>query len=180
MEFILPMIISFMLFIGFNVIIFLKCFKKVTPGTAVIRTGAGPTKVSMTSILVFPLIHKMSLVDISVKNIHLEFKDLITKDDKRVALKTQFQVRINPIYRDIQMVADYISPDKTFDKEYIKEVFEPKFIEAVKTVSPHFTFDEIVEDLCKFKMHILDVIGTDLNGYVLDDCSVFEVEIQDS
>ena len=49
------------------------------------------------------------------------------------------------------------------------ELFDAKFSEALKTVGKQFDLVELFVERDKFKLEILNVIGTDLNGYVLDD-----------
>jgi flotillin len=56
------------------------------------------------------------------------------------------------------------------------ELFDAKFSEALKTVGKRFDFVELYEERDKFKEEIIKVIGTDLNGYVLDDCAIDYLE----
>jgi hypothetical protein len=55
-------------------------------------------------------------------------------------------------------------------------LFNAKFSEALKTVGKHFDFTELYNQREQFKEQILKVIGTDLNGYVLDDCAIDYLE----
>ena len=55
-------------------------------------------------------------------------------------------------------------------------VFEPKFSEALKTVGKQFDFVELYNTREAFRNKILEVIGSDLNGYVLDDCAIDYLE----
>jgi flotillin len=56
------------------------------------------------------------------------------------------------------------------------ELFDAKFSEALKTVGKRFDFVELYNERDRFKEAILNVIGTDLNGYVLDDCAIDYLE----
>jgi flotillin len=62
------------------------------------------------------------------------------------------------------------------DQNALVELFDAKFSEALKTVGKRFDFVELYEERDKFKEEILKVIGTDLNGYVLDDCAIDYLE----
>jgi len=55
-------------------------------------------------------------------------------------------------------------------------LFEAKFSEALKTVGKNFEFVKLYTERDQFKEQILRVIGTDLNGYVLDDCAIDYLE----
>ncbi|MBU1538056.1 flotillin family protein, partial [Myxococcota bacterium] len=54
-----------------------------------------------------------------------------------------------------------------------------KFSEALKTVGKKFDFVQLYEERDKFKSEILQVIGRDLNGYVLDDAAIDYLEQTD-
>ncbi len=58
----------------------------------------------------------------------------------------------------------------------MRELFDAKFSEALKTVGKQFEFVELYDKREKFKDEILKVIGTDLNGYRLDDCAIDYLE----
>lgn len=123
----------------------------------------------------FPIVHSQSVVDIKSKEFTTQFINLLTKDDRRLQLKIQFKVSVSATSEDILMVAQTFGAQNTFDVEALRSFFEPQFIEAVKTTSPQFTIEEIEKNLAKFKEQILMVIGTDLNGYYLDDCAIYEI-----
>jgi hypothetical protein len=55
-------------------------------------------------------------------------------------------------------------------------LFDAKFSEALKTVGKQFDFIELYNSREQFKQEILRIIGTDLNGYVLDDCAIDYLE----
>ncbi len=58
------------------------------------------------------------------------------------------------------------------DHETLRELFSAKFSEALKTVGKHFEFVDLYTKREEFKDRSIQVIGTDLNGYVLDDCAI--------
>src|SRR5690606_21846630 len=53
------------------------------------------------------------------------------------------------------------------------------FSEALKTVGKKFDFIELYEARREFRDEILNIIGTDLNGYILDDCAIDYLEQTD-
>ena len=55
-------------------------------------------------------------------------------------------------------------------KETLEDLFEAKFSEALKTVGKKFgsSIHALYEARREFRDEIVDIIGTDLNGYTLD------------
>ena len=67
-----------------------KFFVKVEQGTALVRTGFGPTKVSFSGTSVIPIMHRQEFMDISVKRIEIYrhgSEGLICKDNVRADIK---------------------------------------------------------------------------------------------
>merc|ERR1711935_182316 len=58
----------------------------------------------------------------------------------------------------------------------LNSLFDAKFSEALKTVGKGFNFVDLYTEREEFKKGILKTIGTDLNGYVLDDCAIDYLE----
>ncbi|MDA7501740.1 hypothetical protein N8482_00535 [Chitinophagales bacterium] len=154
-------------------------YKKVPQGEVIVKTGAGGTKVITTGGFVYPFLHKMEIMDIRVKKIEIVrlAKDgLICKDNMRADIKVAFFLRVNEDEEDIKKVASTIGCERASDIETLNTLFEAKFSEALKTVGKRFDFVELYDSREKFKLEIIDVIGTDLNGYRLDDCAIDYLE----
>ncbi len=160
--------------IGF-IIVLVKTYKKAVQGQALVRTGSGGSKVSFSGIFVIPVLHKMEVMDITLKTIVIERsgKDgLICKDNMRADIKVAFFVRVNKTVEDVVQVAQSIGSERASDQPSLVELFDSKFSEALKTVGKQFEFVELYNSREKFKQEILNIIGTDLNGYILDDCAI--------
>ncbi|MBX2841837.1 MAG: flotillin family protein [Flammeovirgaceae bacterium] len=176
-------IISFLVVLGiiaFGILVFvLSCYKKIPQGKALVRTGYKGIKIAFNGINVVPVIHRMEMMDISLKSIEIqrEGKDgLICKDNLRADIKVVFFVRVNNNEEDVKKVAQAIGTDRASDTELLVNLFEAKFSEALKTVGKRFDFVELYASRENFKQEILNIIGTDLNGYVLDDCAIDYLE----
>jgi uncharacterized membrane protein YqiK len=87
-----------------------------------------------------------------------------------------FFIRVNKSVDDIVNVGQTIGCQRASDIHTLRELFEAKFSEALKTVGKKFEFIELYEARSEFRQEILDIIGTDLNGYVLDDCAIDYLE----
>jgi len=155
-------------------------YKKIPQGKAIVRTGVGGSKVAFNKgMYVIPVFHKMEIMDISIKKIEIgrmEHDGLICKDNIRADIKVAFFVRVNKSVEDVINVAQNLGCDRASDPETLKNIFEAKFSEALKTVGKKFEFIELYEARREFRDEILDIIGTDLNGYILDDCAIDYLE----
>jgi uncharacterized membrane protein YqiK len=154
-------------------------YKKVSQGRVLVRTGQGGVKIFFNAGMVIPILHKEEIMDISVKKLEISrmTKDgLICKDNMRADIKVAFFVRVNKSVQDIINVAQTIGCERASDHETLESLFEAKFSEALKSVGKKFEFIELYEARREFRNEIIDIIGTDLNGYVLDDCAIDYLE----
>ena len=180
MESILPIIgigigvLLFLIIVYFAIIAMF--YKKIPQGQALIRTGFGGTKVATDKgLYTVPVFHKTEIMDISVKKIQIErlaHEGLICKDNMRADIKVAFFVRVNNDIEYIKKVAQTIGVDRASKIATLEDLFEAKFSEALKTVGKKFDFIELYEARREFRDEIVNIIGTDLNGYTLEDCAI--------
>lgn len=157
----------------------ISMYKKIIQGKVIVRTGAGGTKVFYNAGLVVPVLHKMEIMDISVKKLDVErtgTNGLICKDNIRADIKVTFFIKINKSTTDIINVAQTIGCERASEVEVLRTLFDAKFSEALKTVGKKFDFIELYEARSEFRGEIISIIGTDLNGYILDDCAIDDLE----
>ena len=155
-------------------------YKKVPQGEALVRTGFKGTKVATDrGMYVVPVFHRVEIMDISVKKIQIERlgnDGLLCKDNMRADIKVAFFVRVNNEVEFIKKVAQTIGCERASHLQTLEELFEAKFSEALKTVGKKFQFIELYEARREFRDEIVDIIGTDLNGYTLEDCAIDYLE----
>ena len=155
-------------------------YKKIPQGEALVRTGFGGTKVaSDKGMYVVPVLHKVEVMDISVKKIEIERlqKDgLICKDNMRADIKVAFFVRVNKSKEAIIEVAQTIGCERASTIQTLNDLFEAKFSEGLKTVGKQFDFVSLYESRGEFRDAIINEIGRDLNGYTLEDCAIDYLE----
>lgn len=159
--------------------VYATLIRKVRKGTSLVRTGLGGTQVSFNSMWVVPLFHRVEEMDISVKRIEIDrsgHNGLICKDNMRADIKVVFFVRVNNADKDVLKVAEAIGCARASSETEIRNLFDAKFSEALKTVGKRFDFTELYEERDTFRNEIVKVIGTDLNGFVLDDCAIDHLE----
>ena len=170
-------IASLMIFVFIIIALF---YKKIPQGEALIKTGFGGTAVAFDKgMYVIPVLHKLEIMDISVKKIEinrLETDGLICKDNMRADIKVAFFVRVNKSKEAIIEVAQTIGCERASHIETLEELFEAKFSEALKTVGKKFEFVQLYESRSEFRDEIISEIGRDLNGYTLEDCAIDYLE----
>lgn len=157
-----------------------RTWRQVDQGHAMIvnKMGSEP-KVTFTGAIVLPIINKAEVMDLSVKTIEVSRsgKDgLICADNIRADIKVTFFVRVNKTIDDVLRVAQSIGCIRASQQNTLEELFLAKFSEALKTVGKGMEFEQLYTERARFKEQILDVIGKDLNGYVLDDAAIDYLE----
>lgn len=157
-----------------------RFYRKPGPEEAVVKTGLGGLQVvTGRGMVIIPVVQEAHMMDLSVKRILIsrDGEDgLICQDNMRADIKVTFFVRVNNQTEDIKTVAETIGPRRASEQNKLEELFEAKFSEALKTVGKNFDFVQLYTERDQFKEQILRVIGTDLNGYVLDDCAIDYLE----
>ncbi|MEM7557648.1 MAG: flotillin family protein [Planctomycetota bacterium] len=157
-----------------------RFYRKVGPDEAIVRTGMGKIKVvTGGGISVFPVIHHAEKMDLTLKSFEIAregAEGLICKDNIRADIRVAFFIRIDKTPEEMREVAQSIGCKRASSVETMKELFDAKFSEALKTVGKQFEFVELYDRREQFKDEILKVIGTDLNGYRLDDAAIDYLE----
>lgn len=157
-----------------------KFYRKVEQGKALIvnKMKAEP-EVTFTGATVLPIIHKAEVMDISVKTIEIDrrAKDgLICRDNIRADIKVTFFVRVNKTVEDVIKVAQSIGCARASDRETLEALFSAKFSEGLKTVGKQLDFVDLYTKRHEFRDAIINLIGRDLNGYVLEDAAIDYLE----
>ncbi|XQF93331.1 flotillin family protein [Pseudoalteromonas espejiana] len=157
-----------------------KFYRKVEQGQAlIINKMKNEPDVTTTGGIVYPVIHKMEVMDISTKRMVLERKDkggLICKDNIRADIAITFYIRVNENKDDILRVAKHVGCARASEHETLQELFEAKFSEALKTVGKRMDFVELFTHRNEFRDNIKEVIGQDLSGYTLEDVAIDYLE----
>lgn len=175
-EIIIPTIVFSILALVALLFAMSRFYRKVGPEEALVKTGWGGMKVvSGGGMWVVPVAHRVEHMDLSLKRIEIarrEKSGLICKDNVRADIEVAFFVRVNNATQDILQVAQALGCQRASEKQALVELFDAKFSEALKTVGKHFDFVDLYTERDQFKEEILKHIGTDLNGYILDDCAI--------
>lgn len=156
-----------------------RLFYKVEQGKALIISKINRVDVTFTGAVVLPVFHKSELMDISVKTIEIARtgrEGLICRDNIRADIRITFFVRVNKTAEDVVKVAQAIGTARASDQETLQELFNAKFSEALKTVGKQLDFVDLYTQRDQFRDQIIQIIGTDLNGYSLEDAAIDYLE----
>ncbi|MBX5482197.1 MAG: hypothetical protein IRZ16_10240 [Myxococcaceae bacterium] len=156
-----------------------KLYRKVDQGKALIINGVRDVKVTFNGGLVLPVIHRAEVMDISLKTIEIDRRGkegLICQDNIRADIKVAFFVRVNKTEEDVLKVAQSIGCARASDPKTLEDLFVAKFSEALKTVGKRMDFEDLYKSRDHFKDQIVEVIGKDLNGYMLEDVAIDYLE----
>ncbi|PPK96721.1 SPFH domain/Band 7 family protein [Nonlabens xylanidelens] len=184
MQQILPIIITalgiLVFFITVYFIIIALFFHKEKQGQALVRTGLGGTKVAINGgIYSIPIFHQLETIDISMKKIQIDClskESAISKDNLRTDVKAVFLIRVKYEVESIAKVALTIGAGKIRNTESLKDMFQAKFSEALKSTIRKFEFTELLDNRKELCNQTLILIGTDLHGFTIEDCAIDYIE----
>ncbi|MEM9132455.1 MAG: flotillin family protein [Actinomycetota bacterium] len=156
-----------------------RLYRKVPQGKALVVSTVRNVQVSFVGRVVFPIIHKAEIMDMTVKTMTVERNGalgLVCADNIRADIRVYFYVRVNKTQSDVIQVAQAIGCERASDPALLAELFDAKFNEALKTVGMQMEFQELYNQRQRFRDAVIEIIGSDLNGYVLDDVAIDEIE----
>lgn len=155
------------------------CIRKIEPGHAGVTTGLRGLKVSFDWMLRFPLVENYHIVDISVKKLEIQRRGkdgLVCRDNIRADIIVAFYIRVEATEESVRKVAQMLTPERVSDIEKLRELFEAKFSEALKTAGKQMEFHELFTERLKFRDQIQNTIGKDLDGFLLQDVAIDYLE----
>lgn len=160
--------------------LFKSFYVKVEQGTAlIVNDMSSQPKVHFTGALVYPIIYKKEMMKISLITLEVDRRGsdgLICKDNMRADITVAFYLRVNETPEDVLKVAKSIGAGRASDRDAVYDLFAAKFSEALKTVGKQIDFVQLFENRQEFRDKIVEVIGDDLNGYILEDVAIDYLE----
>jgi len=155
------------------------CLKTAAPEEALVVTMPRGRKVSFTTIVVMPVVHTLDRVSLREHAIPIERRGdtaLRTGDDQAVELVATFRVRVNRTTEDVLRALGTMGP-RTGDLDALRERFTPTFTHALEAVGRELDARAIDRDREAFRHRVLEVVGSDLDGFVLADLAVTGVRV---
>jgi len=157
-----------------------KFYYKVEQGTAlIINTRKSTPKVTFTGGWVWPIVNIKELMKISLITLEVDRRGkdgLICRDNMRADIAVAFYLRVNETEQDVLRVAKAVGTQRASDTQAVYDLFAAKFSEALKTVGKKIDFVDLFEDRQRFRDAIVEAIGSDLNGYSLEDVAIDYLE----
>ncbi|OLQ74871.1 peptidase [Photobacterium proteolyticum] len=163
-------------------------YRKVrNEGEALIINGVDRTRASLTGTFVWPVVNRAEYMDITRKKISVvrsgrkdqegeEYEGLHCKDNIRADLKVDFYIGVNHEEDDIIRVAKLFTTIGASNPERLKEHFQPKFSEALKTAVKQFGFEELLTNRRAFRDAVVTVIGSEMDGFKIYDVVIDKVD----
>lgn len=183
LSLLLPILIGvgLLLIVVFGLMGLFKAFyRKVDQGTAlIVNDMSAQPKVHFTGALIIPVLYKAEEMQISLITLQLDRRGkegLICRDNIRADISVAFYLRVNETPADVLRVAKAVGAARASDQNAVEQLFNSKFSEALKTVGKRFDFNDLFEQRQQFRDAIVEVIGKDLNGYVLEDVAIDYLE----
>ncbi len=164
-------------------------FIKAEPGEALVKTGFGMEgpQAYLSSAFVLPLLHQVDKLDLTVKTVRIERRgkqSLSCADGIRAEVEVDFYVKINSEKEAIEKVARSIGCGRASDKRVLRELFEAKFADALKTAGAKLEFDQLYHNRQAFRDEIIKAMGgtgegpddLEKDGYHLGDVAIQYLE----
>lgn len=153
---------------------------RVPAGAALVihRTG-GEARVSFGDAIVPPFVARGELVDCSVHTLAIacEGKDSLRCSDQiRVDVRAEFQIAINRTADDVLEVVQTVGAARAGEPAVLRELFAGKLVDALGTVVAHFDLDSLVRRRQDVRDRVLEIVGSDLNGFVLHELAITRSE----
>ena len=171
--------ICFVILLGLAAL-FKAFYIKVDQGTAlIVNDMSSQPKVHFTGALVYPIIYRKELMKVSLITLEVDRRSkdgLICADNMRADITVAFYLRVNETAEDVLKVAKSLGAGRASDKDAVNQLFNAKFSEALKTVGKQIEFVNLFENRQEFREKIIEVIGDDLNGYILEDVAIDYLE----
>lgn len=160
-------------------LVLVLCIRKIQPGRAGVKTGFGGLQVAFDWMVRIPLLQTYHIVDISVKKIEITRKGkdgLVCHDNIRADITVAFYIRVEATEESVRKVAQMLTPERVSDVAQLRELFEAKFSEALKTAGKQMEFHELFTERLRFRDEIQETIGKDLDGFLLQDVAIDYLE----
>lgn len=90
----------------------------------------------------------------------------------KAEVKAIFYIRVDNNEQAIINVLQSVGNQRIESQRALEHIFVDKFSESMQTIAHHFYQDEIALRIEEFKHHLFNIIGTDLNGFILDDIAI--------
>src|SRR5688572_3167541 len=164
------------------VAVFAKFFIKAGADEALIRTGSGGRRVAIDrGVFAFPALHQITRVTLATVRLHVartgRRDSLVTKDKIRANVVTEFYVRVHPEVDAILTAARSLGA-RGMNNESVRELFEGKVTDALRSVAANQGFNELHAHRKEFADQVHKILEDELirNGFRLESVAIINLE----
>ncbi len=150
-------------------------YRRVGPGEALIVHAKSGARVSFTGAVVLPVVHRAEVLDVSVKPVRVTCRGVAAADE-RVDIEATFYVRVGGGKEDVLRVAGAVGCVRASSQHGVEALFLPKFVDALAGVAAKHSLAELRTDREEIKDEVIRALGTDLDGFVLEDIAIDRLE----
>lgn len=167
------------LILGIGGLLFLGSRRWLTTTRALVITRHGKTTVHFQPRWVIPFLHTAEEIDLAIQPITVVRsgrEGLICRDSVRVDVRATFLLRVRPDREAIRQVAQSVGCQQATDPDTLHRLFHDKFVEALSISCARLNFETILQEREMFREYVIEVLGVDPNGYLLDDVAIGSIE----
>jgi uncharacterized membrane protein YqiK len=159
-------------------IAFGRFYRRATADEALVRTGAGGTRVYIgEGAFVMPVIHQ--LMRVSLKSIKLTVDRsgkqhaLVTADKIKANVTTELYVKVEPLEESVRSAARSFGSNN-LDQHVVAELIEGKLTDALRSSAANKTFNDLHTNRQAFADAIKKTLVDELkhNGLILENVSI--------
>ncbi|MCK6549193.1 hypothetical protein L6R52_25345 [Myxococcota bacterium] len=161
---------------------FARWYRKAAADEAIIRTGSGGQRVTIDGgILAVPVLHEVSKVSLSTIRLHVSRvgrrDSLVTKDKIRANVVVEFYLRVQA-EKDAVLAAARSLGTRGMSNESMRELFEGKVTDALRSVAANQTFNELHMHRKEFAEAVQKILEDELhrNGFKLESVAITNLE----
>ena len=174
--YVVPIVAVILLLIIIGLVV-ARLYRRSSKEVSFVRTGLGGQKVIVNGgALVMPIFHET--IPVNMNTLRLEVRRandqaLITKDRMRVDVQAEFYVRVQPTVEAIANAAQTLGK-RTMQPQYLKELVEGKFVDALRAVAAEMAMEELHEQRVNFVQKVQLAVSEDIlkNGLELESVSL--------
>jgi uncharacterized membrane protein YqiK len=160
---------------GGVMLLYATAYRKVEQGHALVISKQAQVDVWFTGGLVLPWVHRAEVIDVRSKTVTIDRRGkdgLHCRDNVRADVVAVLHLRVQKTAQDVLKVAQTVGCARAGDPAVLEELFAAKLVEALRTVTKSLEFEQIITNVQSFRDEVIQVIGQDLQGYVLDDIAI--------
>lgn len=155
-------------------------YRRVEQGQALIVSGLrGEPRVARGGAMVYPLLQRAERIDLSVRKLVIERAGahaLSCRDNIRADVRAAFFLRVGGSAEEILQVARSVGSERASRPETLEELFAAKLADALASVARQLDFEQLLSERELFRDRVIEVIGRDLGGFVLDGVALERLE----